>query len=124
MPRAAPLALPLGPPLGPPLGDPVGRPDPVGDAIPAAFRHSWSFACSAGSTPALEPGDPPDCEAAGVDPANGDLVVGVVGEADGGVVGAGRELAEPLQPAMRPATARAATPSRAAAANDTVVLFT
>ena len=162
MPRAVPLALPL----GPPLGEPAGRPDPVGDAIPDAFRHSWIFACSAGSDPAPRPGNPPDCEAAGVDPANGELAVGVVGEADagggvegtaggvvgdadggvvgeagggggvegtaggvvgdadGGVVEAGRELAEPPQPATRLATARAATPSRAAAANVTVVLFT
>ena len=109
MPLGAPLGLPLGAALGLPLGIPLGIPLglPVGTviAIPAAFRHSWIFACSAGSAPAPGPPNPPDCEAAGVDPDDG-------------------ELAEPLHPATRPATARAATPSRVAAANDTVVLFT
>jgi len=109
MPRAAPLGAPLGIPLGGPLGIPLGLPVglPVGNviAIPAAFRHSWIFACSAGSAPNPGPGNPPDCEAVGVDPDDG-------------------ELAEPLHPATRLATARAATPSRAAAAIDTVVLFT
>lgn len=115
MPRAAPLGLPLGgaplgrplggAPLGMPLGIPLGLPVGTVIAIPAAFRHTWIFACSAGSAPAPGPPNPPDCEAAGVDPDDG-------------------ELAEPLHPATRPAAARAATPSRAAAANDTVVLFT
>ena len=113
MPRSAPLGAPLGIPLGAPLGIPLGAPLgaplglPVGTviAIPAAFRHSWIFACSAGSAPNPGPGNPPDCEAAGVDPDDG-------------------ELAESLHPATRPATARAATASRVAAANDTVVLFT
>ena len=109
MPRAAPLGKPLGRPLGRPLGlslgEPAGRPEGVGNEIPAAFRHSWIFACSAGSDPAPKPRNPPDCEADGVDPADGELV-------------------EPLHPATRPATASATTPSRAAVANVTVVFFT